>query len=70
MSEVILVFVPCIHPANHGHPKVMFMVMNDRISSHLFRVNQPSHYWDKIISNVAFDISRQVSLVWSNVKFQ
>ena len=51
------------HPPHHGYPKVM--VMNDQLTSLSFQANQPSHSWNKAISNFDLETSRSWSLVWS-----
>ena len=43
MSEVTPVTIRYIHPPHHGYPYFMVMVMNDRLASLSFNVNQPSN---------------------------
>ena len=54
------------------HPTMItlgnIMVMNGWLTSFSFHVNQPSHSWDKTISDSDFETPRSRSWVWSKGK--
>ena len=53
---------------HHGYPEVMVMVMNDRLASLSFHVNQVPHSSNKAISNFDLETARSRSWVWSKGK--
>ena len=54
----------CTGGEHHGHTKVNIMVMNGRLISFSFHVNQLSHSWDKAISNSELETCVGWGLGW------
>ena len=54
-SEVTPDTIRYIHPPHHGYPKIRVLVMNDRLTSLSFHINQPSHSWNTAFSNFALE---------------
>ena len=67
-SEVTPVTIWYIHPPHQGYSHVTVMVMNDRLTSLLFHLNQPTHSSNNAISKFDLETTRSMSCVRSKVK--